>query len=115
MKVYFTDKAIADIQNFIRASEEAFAILFTDSGIWAEEMIIQSYLATTQEFKKKLFLEIARQLEPAKVLGRRDLGEWKQLVFHAGTRLIIVYYSENLKRSIRQIETVGIDRKPLIF
>jgi hypothetical protein len=115
MKVYFTDKAIADIQNFIRASEEAFMELFTDSGIWAEEMIIQSYLANITELKKKLFQEISTRLGRTKVFGRKDLDVWKELVFHVGSRLVIIYYSENSKKNIRQIESVSIDRKPLIF
>jgi len=115
MKVYFTDKAIADIQNFIRASEEAFAALFTDSGIWAEEMIIQSYLASTTELKKRLFKGIEDRLRRSKILGRKKLGTWRELTFYIGSRLVVVYYSENSKLKIRQIESVGIDRKPLIF
>ena len=115
MKIYFTDKAIAEIQNFIRASEEAFFELFRDSGIWAEHIIIQSYLATTTELKKRLFEEIQIRLSKKLVFGRRNLGTLNELVFHVGSRLIIIYYSENLKQKIRIVESVGIDRKPLIF
>ena len=115
MKVFFTDKAISEIQNLIRFAEESFIELFSDSGIWAEQAIIQSYLANTSEFKRKLFLNIEQRLKSNKVLGRKLRSSLQELIFHINNRIVIIYFSEDVKRKIRIVETVAIDRKPLIF
>jgi plasmid stabilization system protein ParE len=115
MKVFFTDKAISEIQNLIRFTEEAFIELFSDSGISAEQVIIQSYLANTSEFKRKLFLNIEQRLKSNKVLGRKQKSSLQELIFHINNRIVIIYFSADLKRKIRIVETVAIGRKPLIF
>jgi hypothetical protein len=115
IKLLFKEQALTDLQRFIRQYEEAFFELYSDTGLWNEELIIQSY----RESGHKLYLSILRDIElrlkPTKVLGRRTTKALHELLFYVGTRLVIVNYFEDNRRKIRSIESISIDRKPIIF
>ena len=50
------------------------------------------------------------------VIGRKKTRRnWKELDFYVGSRLIIVHYSEDAKEHIRWVESISIERKPIIF
>ena len=115
MRLLFEEQAVGELQNFIRHYEEAFFELYRDSGVWNEELIIQSYRESTTRLYIAILEEIESRLSRQKVLGRKTAEHWKELAFHVGERLIIVRYSEDLKRKIRWIESIAIDRKPIIF
>ncbi|MEI8174873.1 MAG: hypothetical protein WCG28_02900 [bacterium] len=63
----------------------------------------------------QILQEIENKLGKKQVLGRKSLGLWHELNFYVGNRLIIVYYSQDLKNKFRFIESIAIDRKPIIF
>ena len=115
MRLLFEEQAVGELQNFIRHYEEAFFELYRDSGVWNEELIIQSYRESATRLYIAILEEIESRLSRQKVLGRKTAEHWKELAFHVGERLIIVRYSEDLKRKIRWIESIAIDRKPIIF
>lgn len=115
LKLRFKSQALSELQSFIRNYEEAFYELYKDTGIWSEDLIIQTY----QESARKLYLQILQEIESKlgkkQVLGHKALGSWQELDFHVGDRLIIVYYSQDLKNKIRFVESIAIDKKPIIF
>ncbi len=115
IKLQIKDQALTDLQRFIRQYEEAFFELYKDSGVWNEDLIIESYRESAQKLYLTILEEIQRRLSPNKILGRKALKGLQELYFHVGNRLIIVYYSENLNRKLRLIESIAIDRKPIIF
>ncbi len=115
LKLRFKSQALSELKSFIRNYEEAFYELYKDTGIWSEDLIIQTY----QESARKLFLQILQEIESKlgkkQVLGHKSLGSWQELDFYVGNRLIIVYYSQDLKNKVRFVESISIDRKPIIF
>ncbi len=114
-KLLFSAQALADLQRFIRYYEEAFFELYRDSGVWNEELIIQSYRESAQKLYLTVLHEIAQRLAPRKVLGRRSLLHVNELCFYIGERLVIVEYTNDPAHNIRLIESIAIDRKPIIF
>jgi len=113
--VRFSECAVLQIKNFVHLYEEGFFMLYKDSGIWAEDAIIEHYQNIATTLNDRLFAEIEWRLSEEVVLGRKERGEWSELVFHVGDRLIVVYFSESSEHNMRVIEYVGIDRKPIIF
>ena len=115
IKLRFKPQALSELKSFIRHYEEAFYELYRDTGIWSEDLILQTY----QESARKLYLQILQEIEnklgKKQVLGNKSLGLWQELNFFIGDRLIIIYYSQNLKDKVRLIESIAIDRKPIIF
>ena len=115
IKLLFEEQAVSELQNFIRHYEEAFFELYRDSGVWNEELIIQNYRESASKLYNTVLQGIENRLSRKKVLGRKTAEHWKELAFHVGERLIIVRYSEDLRRKARWIESIVIDRKPIIF
>ena len=59
MKLKFKLQALSELKSFIRNYEEAFYELYRDTGIWSENLIIQTY----QENARKLYLQILHEIE----------------------------------------------------
>ena len=115
MKLLFRDSALADLRSFVQHYENAFFELYRDSGIWSEEAILENLRHSVSKLFDDIFRQIEAQLTRSRVLGRKELRHgWHELCFHVGTRLVIVYYSEEGKGT-RWVESVSIDRKPIIF
>ncbi len=106
-------RAYADLNFFLGSYEEAFFNLYFDSGIWSEAEIIDQYRRAALDLGDRIFVEIQKGLSPDIVLGRRKHADMSEIAFYVGSRLIIVVYSE-IGHS-RIVETIGIDRKPIIF
>ena len=91
-KLRFKAQALSQLESFIRHYEEAFYELYRDTGIWSEDLILQTY----QESARKLYLQILEKIENKlgknKVLGNKSSGLWQELSFYVGDRLIIIYY-----------------------
>lgn len=115
IKLQIKEQALNDLKRFIHQYEEAFFELYNDSGVWNEELIIESYRESAQKLYSTILEEIEHRLKPNKVLGRKTLSDSQELFFHVGDRLIIVYYSEDIKKKTRYVESISIDRKPIIF
>ena len=115
IELLFEEQALGELQSFVRHYEEAFFDLYRDSGVWNEELIIESYRESAKKLHGVILQEIKHRLARKKVLGRKATAGWYELCFHVGARLIIVYYSENLKQERRWVESIAVDRRPIIF
>ncbi|OGZ70317.1 MAG: hypothetical protein A2980_00725 [Candidatus Staskawiczbacteria bacterium RIFCSPLOWO2_01_FULL_33_13] len=115
LEIRFTQKAIIDVEVFIRNYEESFLQLYSDSGIWSESVIKDMYIKSANELHEKIIDGIVEKLHKKKVLGRKETGLMIEIDFYIGSRLIIVLFSDNHRNSIRQVESIFIDRKPIIF
>ena len=115
LELRFRELAVSEIKSFVRSYEEGFFALYRDSGIWAEELIIENYRQTALQLSREIFKNIQLHLGDKQVLGRKTRVSWLELAFYLGERLITVYFSEDKKNGVRWIESVGIDRKPIIF
>ena len=116
MELRFKESALADVCSFVFHYEEAFLELYRDTGLWNEETILESVRGNAKQLFVDVYDAVAKHLEHHLVLGRkRTRGGWHELSFHVGNRLIIVYYSEDRKVDIRWVESISIDRKPIIF
>lgn len=114
-KVYYSEAAISTITGFIRSYEEAFFELYRESGLVTEQIIIENYRLAAKKLSDHLFLEIERHLSKKRVLGRKEHGQWNELTFYIGSRLITAYYTTDSQDGSRMVETIGIERKPIIF
>lgn len=114
-KVYYSETAISTIKGFIRAYEEAFFELYRDSGLATERAIIENYRLSARKLSEQIFLEVEGHLSKKQVLGRKERMEWHELTFYVGSRLITVYYTTDNVGESRMVETIGIERKPIIF
>jgi hypothetical protein len=115
IKLRIKEQALNDLQRFIRQYEEAFFDLYQDSGVWNEKLIIESYRESAQKLYLTILKELQYYLSPKKILGRKKLGDMHELNFYVGERLIIIYYSEDDQGKMRYVESIAIDRKPIIF
>lgn len=115
LEIRFSELALAEMKRFIQLYEEGFFILYKDSGIWAVDAIIEQYRQSAKQLNDKIFSEIEHKLKNKKVLGRKETNQWQELTFYVGDRLIVIYFTDDTRNSIRWVESVGIDRKPIIF
>ena len=114
-EIRFSELAVSEIKKFIQMYEEGFFVLYKDSGIWAEDTILYNYRQAAQRLSDKFFLEIESRLKGKKVLGRKQTNRWQELFFYIDERLVIVYFFDDKENEVRLVESVGIDRKPIIF
>lgn len=115
IKLRFKPQALSELKSFIRHYEEAFYELYKDTGIWSEDWIILSYRESARKLYLQILEEIENRLNKKQVLGRKPFGIWQELDFYVDNRLIIVSYSQDLKGKTRFVESIAIDRKPIIF
>ncbi len=116
MKLRYKDSARVDLQSFVDHYEEAFRELYRDSGLWNESNIIEGYRKNAATLYDSIADAVDARLSEAKILGRKRLvRNWYEVDFLVGSRLVIVYYSEDRKSGLRWIESITIDRKPIIF
>ncbi|MEK7106814.1 MAG: hypothetical protein AAB899_01330 [Patescibacteria group bacterium] len=116
MELRFKESALADVRSFVFHYEDAFLELYSDSGLWSEEIILEGVRGNAKQLFVDVYDAVAKHLEHRLVLGRKRARRgWHELSFHVGSRLIIVYYSENRKADVRWVESISIDRKPIIF
>ena len=94
IKLEFKEQALIDLQRFIRQYEEAFFELYSDSGLYNEELIIQSYRESAHKLYVTILQEIHDRLMVGKVLGRKSAPSLNEILLYVGTRLVIVYTSE---------------------
>jgi len=116
MELRYKNAAQIDLQTFVDHYEEAFRELYRDSGLWNEASIIEGYQKTALTLYDTIADAIDAHLAPLKVFGRkRIVRNWYEVDFYVGSRLVIVHYSEDRKRNVRWVESISIDRKPIIF
>lgn len=113
-EVKLTQRAIIDIEMFLTGYEDSFSQLYTNSGIWSENLIVGLYAQSARELRDKILHTIEERLKENKVLGRKKHDAMFEISLHVGTRLVIILYSEKAQH-MRQVEYVFIDRKPIIF
>ena len=116
MELRFRESAKADIASFVQHYEEGFFELYRDTGLWSEEIILDGVRANAEKLFNDLYNALELQLAHTPILGRRKLKkQWLEHRFFVGSRLIVAYYSEDKDVDIRWIESISIDRKPIIF
>jgi hypothetical protein len=116
MELRFRESAIADISAFIANYEESFFELYSDTGIWSEDIILENVRESAKKLFGDLFDVIENQLASSKVLGRQRLKDgWHEHRFRIGARLIIVHYFDDTQDRVRWVESIFIDRKPILF
>lgn len=115
LEIYYSDAALATITGFIRAYEEAFFELYRDSGLVTEQEIIENYRLSAHKLSEQIFFEIETHLVTKQVLGRKERRPWHEFTFYVRGRLITIYFTTDDLHGSRTVETIGIERKPIIF
>ncbi len=114
-EVIFTQQAYTDLYLFIVHYKDSFVDLYSDSGIWSENEIIENYRKNAEGLYARIYETIMAKLSSRQVLGRIAVGKSSQLNFYVGSRLIMVIFSEGKEDNARWVESIFINRKPIIF
>ena len=115
LEIRFTQKAIIDIEIFIRNYEDSYLQIFNDSGIWSEYIIKDMYRKSADELRENIVSGIVEKLNKKKVFGRKESELMTEIDFYIGSRLVMVLFSDNKESKERRVESIFIDRKPIIF
>jgi len=116
MKLLYKNTARIDLESFVDHYEEAFRELYRDSGLWNEANIVEGYKKNATNLYDAIASAIDARLGESQVVGRKRLGyNWYEIGLYVGSRLVIVHYSEDKKESARLVESISIDRKPIVF
>ena len=116
MELQFRESAVDDLNSFSAGYQEAFYDLFLDSGLWNESSIIDGYKQNAKHIRNDILANIRTKLSLRKILGRKvGMRNRYELLFHVARRLVIVFYSEDKETDTRWVESISIDRKPIIF
>ena len=114
-KVIFSERADEAIEIFIHQYVDSFMRLYTDTGVWSTRDILENYILGAEGIYREIRSAIIEKLSLEKVLGRKPSEKMSELSFHVGSRLIIVFFSDNKDTDERWIESIFINRKPIIF
>jgi len=116
MRLRYRNAARIELESFVNHYKEGFRTLYSGTGLWNEDMIIASYEHRAMELYDTIDDTICARLNGRTVIGRKQMTDnWFAVTVSAGARQIFVLYSEEKKASIRWIESVSVDRKPIIF
>ena len=116
MQLRIKESAINDLSIFIEQYENALIKLYSDTGIWSEYVMLENLQKTTDTLFIDIFSEVRLRLSKKIVFGRKAPATfWTEISFYARKRMVIVFYSENTKEQVRWVESISIDRKPIIF
>jgi len=116
MKLRYRNAARVDLESFVNHYKEAFLTLYRDTGLWNEDLIVASYERSALELYDSIDEAIRTRLGRKKIIGRRQLtSNWFEVHVSAASRMIFVLYSEDKEDNTRWVESVSIDRKPIIF
>ncbi|OGG54243.1 hypothetical protein A3H16_00690 [Candidatus Kaiserbacteria bacterium RIFCSPLOWO2_12_FULL_53_8] len=116
MQLQYRDQAQFELQSFVDAYKTLFREIYLDSGLWNEKQIIEGYAANAHKIYDNITKTIDTHLSESRVTGRKRVkGNRYTILLNVGSRLVIVYYSEDKKQNIRWVESISIDRKPIIF
>jgi len=98
MELRFRQSAVADVSRFVAGYVEGFFELYSDTGIWSEELILKSIRSNGKRLFYDLYNAVEFHLSARRILARKQgKGGWQELRFHVGTRLVIVSFSEDKK------------------
>lgn len=116
MKLRYKNSAKIDLESFVNRYQEAFRILYSGTGLWNEDLIIAGYERSALNLHDEIESAIRARLDARMVIGRKQVtGDWFAVSVVVGTRQIFVLYSEDRREKIRWVESISIDRKPIIF
>jgi hypothetical protein len=116
MELRLRESAIADLRLYIANYANSFFELYQDSGLENENEIMTAARQNADKLYDVIYANLAVRLGANTVMGRKKMRlDWQALNFYVGSRLIIVNYSEDAKTRTRWVESISIDRKPIIF
>lgn len=113
--VRFSEKAVAALTDYVDAYRRGYCELFSDTGIWSEQAIIEQYERASQSLFDSLFSSIKQLLSATTVLGRNISNQRSECHFYLDDRLIIISYKEDTKNKKRTVELININRKAIFF
>jgi len=116
MKLRYRNAARIDLESFINHYREAFRTLYSDTGLWNEDLIIEGYERSALQLYDAINAAIRLRIGKNKVIGRKQVtSNWFEAHVSAASRTIFVLYSEEKTTNTRWVESISIDRKPIIF
>ena len=115
MELRYRRAALEDFETYVQWYEKVYVDIFSDTGLKDELKIIQDHKDRAAHLKVEIIRAIHDHFAEEPVLGRKRKGKFYELCFFVGHRFVVVYYSDVRKLSVRWIESISIDRKPIIF
>lgn len=91
-KVTLSERAIAAIDTYSRKYREYFEELYADSGIWAEDQIIDQYKQESLQRRQEILFLLAEKLSKDTILGRTAENT---AVFSWRSKILLVSWQES--------------------
>ncbi len=70
--ITYTQTALDNIERYIVQYRKYFHEIYSDTGIWAEAKILESYSLEAQDRKREILHLIDTRLSPSEVFGRTN-------------------------------------------
>ena len=115
MELRYRSTALDDFETYLRWYEKVYLDLYSDTGLKDELKIIQEHKDRAAHLKVEIIRALHDHLVEEPALGRKKRGKQYELCFFVGHRFIVVYYSDVRKIGVRWVESISIDKKPIIF
>ena len=113
--VRFSDAALKQMLGYVDAYRQGYRELYSHTGIWSENIILEQYELSAQSLFDSLFLSVRQLLGSSRVLGRKTSGKFFECYFYLGERLVIIRYVEYAKKNERLVKSIHINRKNILF
>lgn len=102
------------IESYIIAYRDAFLELYTDTGLWYAELIIQEqYILWAETLRSMLYVAIKNTLKPEIILGYsyNQTDDIYLVTTSIGSRRIFLEYTQDTDNQIRILQNISIVRK----
>lgn len=108
--VVFSELVHKTIHNFIDSYKESFLKLFSDTWIYYEEQIKNSYIETSNKFQREIYSSIEKQLK-LEIIWKKVNNNWFRCLVLSWNYKIFTYFQEDEKTKTRFINNIEIYKK----
>lgn len=108
--VILSKKVQEKIYEFIKSYKNSFLKLFTDTWIFYEDKIRESYVDSSKKFQREIYIGINEKLKED-IIWKKIETSWYSCMFTVWNYRLKVIYSENREEKLRIIEDVEFNKK----
>lgn len=108
--VIFSAKVHTKIHKFIDSYKEVFLKTFTDTWIYYENLIKESYIETSKKFQREIYNSIESNLKE-KIIAKKIIKNSFQTIVLVWNYRLFVDFEEDNQDKIRFIENIEFNKK----
>jgi len=108
--IIFSSKVHTKIHNFIDSYKEVFLKTFTDTWIYYENLIKESYIKTSKRFQREIYYSINDNLKE-KIIAKKVIQDYFQTTVLVWNYRLFIDFEEDNQDKIRFIENIEFHKK----